>query len=155
MFQFITEENSINFLSENDLKQLKLSIDNFTNSYIMNNKLPKELKNSIMRDKYSDLKFNLETNEDLRNKILNREIQISELPYLDPKDLNIKYWKQYIDKNNKNMETKEKMETVSIYRCKKCNENKCTTFQLQTSSADEPMTTFVICKVCGNTWKFR
>lgn len=77
------------------------------------------------------------------------------MPYLDPKDLNIKYWKQYIDKNNKNMETKEKMETVSIYRCKKCNENKCTTFQLQTSSADEPMTTFVICKVCGNTWKFR
>lgn len=142
-------------LLEDDLELLSQSINRFTDSYIMNNRLPKELKESIIMDKYSDLKFNLETNEDLRNRILNKEIQITELPYLDPKDLNIKYWKQYIDKNNKNMETKEKMETVSIYKCKKCNENKCTTFQLQTSSADEPMTTFVICKVCGNTWKFR
>ena len=52
----------------------------------MNNKLPNELKESIMRDKYSDLKFNSETNEDLRNKVLNGQLQINELPDLDPKD---------------------------------------------------------------------
>ncbi len=28
-------------------------------------------------------------------------------------------------------------------------------FQVQTRSADEPMTTFVLCNECGNRWKVR
>ena len=28
-------------------------------------------------------------------------------------------------------------------------------FQVQTRSADEPMTTFVFCNECGNRWKVR
>ena len=31
--------------------------------------------------------------------------------------------------------------------------SKCTYYQLQTRSADEPMTTFVTCINCGNRWK--
>jgi transcription elongation factor S-II len=30
----------------------------------------------------------------------------------------------------------------------------CTYYQLQTRSADEPMTTFVTCVNCDNRWKF-
>jgi transcription elongation factor S-II len=40
------------------------------------------------------------------------------------------------------------------FRCGRCKERKCTYFQLQTRSADEPMTTFVTCANCGNRWKF-
>lgn len=29
----------------------------------------------------------------------------------------------------------------------------CVIFQVQTRSADEPMTTFVFCNQCGNRWK--
>ncbi len=46
------------------------------------------------------------------------------------------------------------MATVKIFKCRKCGEMKCTTYQLQTRGADEPMTTFVECKVCGHKWKF-
>ena len=37
--------------------------------------------------------------------------------------------------------------------CRRCKSNKCSYYQLQTRSADEPMTTFVTCINCGNRWK--
>jgi DNA-directed RNA polymerase subunit M/transcription elongation factor TFIIS len=40
------------------------------------------------------------------------------------------------------------------FQCGKCKQRKCTYFQLQTRSADEPMTTFVQCVNCNNRWKF-
>ena len=39
------------------------------------------------------------------------------------------------------------------FKCFKCKKRKCTYYELQTRSADEPMTTFVSCLSCGNHWK--
>lgn len=39
------------------------------------------------------------------------------------------------------------------FKCFKCKKRKCTYYELQTRSADEPMTTFVSCLLCGNHWK--
>jgi transcription elongation factor S-II len=41
-----------------------------------------------------------------------------------------------------------------IFMCRKCKSKKTEYHQLQTRSADEPMTTYVHCKNCDNTWKF-
>lgn len=38
-------------------------------------------------------------------------------------------------------------------RCSKCGQKKVSYSQAQTRSADEPMTTFCECTVCGNRWK--
>jgi len=43
---------------------------------------------------------------------------------------------------------------TDLLKCGKCKKRNCTYNQLQTRSADEPMTTFVICNECGNRWKF-
>jgi len=40
-----------------------------------------------------------------------------------------------------------------LFKCGKCKSTKTTYYQMQTRSADEPMTTFVTCKNCGNRWK--
>jgi transcription elongation factor S-II len=37
-------------------------------------------------------------------------------------------------------------------KCGKCGKKNCTYNQLQTRSADEPMTTFVMCNECGNRY---
>jgi len=66
-------------------------------------------------------------------------------------------WKDSI---NKMMEAEIKLysksSSPSIYlfcsRCKK--KSKCDYYQMQTRSADEPMTTFVNCLECGKHWKF-
>ncbi|KAG1969820.1 transcription elongation factor A protein [Pimephales promelas] len=43
---------------------------------------------------------------------------------------------------------------TDLFTCGKCKKKKCTYTQVQTRSADEPMTTFVFCNECGNRWKF-
>ncbi|MGH0158953.1 UNVERIFIED_CONTAM: hypothetical protein FKN15_062377 [Acipenser sinensis] len=42
---------------------------------------------------------------------------------------------------------------TDLFQCGKCNKKNCTYTQVQTRSADEPMTTFVLCNECGNRWK--
>ena len=63
-------------------------------------------------------------------------------------------WKPIIEKMEWLEYKKKNMATTDIFYCHKCGKKKCTFYQLQTRSADEPMTTFVNCLVCGNAWKF-
>ena len=42
---------------------------------------------------------------------------------------------------------------TDTFTCRKCHSNKCTYYQQQVRSADEPMTTFVSCIDCGCRWK--
>ncbi|NXC90061.1 TCEA3 protein, partial [Cercotrichas coryphoeus] len=42
---------------------------------------------------------------------------------------------------------------TDLFQCSKCKKKNCTYNQVQTRSADEPMTTFVLCNECGNRWK--
>eukprot|EP00794_Sanderia_malayensis_P004777 gene4777-5404_t len=39
------------------------------------------------------------------------------------------------------------------FKCSRCGKRNCTYNQVQTRSADEPMTTFVYCNECGKRWK--
>jgi len=43
---------------------------------------------------------------------------------------------------------------TSLFKCGRCLKSNCSYNQLQTRSADEPMTTFVFCNECGHRWKF-
>jgi transcription elongation factor S-II len=43
--------------------------------------------------------------------------------------------------------------STDMFKCKKCKQNKCIYKEMQTRSADEPMTIFVFCLMCGNRWK--
>lgn len=39
------------------------------------------------------------------------------------------------------------------FKCNRCQQRRCKYYQMQTRSADEPMTTFVTCVNCGNRWR--
>jgi transcription elongation factor S-II len=65
-------------------------------------------------------------------------------------------WEELILKNIKKMEQLSKQNNVQgtdMFRCGKCKKNNCTYYQMQTRSADEPMTTFITCLNCGKRWK--
>lgn len=48
----------------------------------------------------------------------------------------------------------KKARQEQLLTCTLCQSQQCTYYQLQTRSADEPMTTFVTCHNCGRRWKF-
>ena len=72
-------------------------------------------------------------------------------------DQNPRRWREIMEQTiekEKAMYNREK--TASIYlHCSSCKrKTKCDYYQLQTRSADEPMTTFVTCLECHKKWKF-
>ena len=76
--------------------------------------------------------------------------------FMTHQELSPEKWATLIDAKSKR--DKNKFETniaaaTDTFTCRKCKGNQCTYYQMQTRSADEPMTTFVTCIPCGNRWK--
>jgi transcription elongation factor S-II len=146
-------DKSIN--EEKKSKQIEDSIYNYSVSYAeSNNFSDEETLIEIYGHKVDDIIFNLKdkSNNYLKSGILGNSID--NVGFLAPHKLNPNLWKAIIDKREWIEYKKNNMATTDIYLCKKCGKRKCTFYQLQTRSADEPMTTFVDCQVCGNSWKF-
>ena len=95
-------------------------------------------------------------NKNLLDKINNKEIGAYDLAFLEHTDLMPERWNEILDRKKKIDKNKYERRTeiaTDLYRCGGCGQRKCTYFQLQTRSADEPMTTFVTCINCGKRWK--
>jgi transcription elongation factor S-II len=113
---------------------------------------------SVYMDKLNSIIDNLNPKSSFNNTLLKNQIVEGfydpyNVAFLTPQQLFKENWVKLI-KKKEYIEYKTKhMATTDLYKCGKCKESKCTVFQLQTRSADEPMTTFVNCTVCGFTFK--
>ena len=138
-------------------EQLENSIFKYTNEYCDSSDMTLYIEN-IYLDKFNDIYENINNhikNNYLLNEILNnKDFKINTVPYMTAQELFPDNWKRIINRLNLIEEKKKNMATTDICTCKKCKKNRCTVHQMQTRSADEPMTTFVTCIVCNNTWKF-
>mgnify|MGYP001188061212 FL=1 len=145
-----------NNISEN----LEKGIYNFTLESCEEKNLIKKWSNNlfilIYIQKVKSILFNL-NNIKLFNKLINKEIKAHELVYMNHQEMRPDIWNELIEQKKIKDENKfsPKIEaSTDDFTCFKCKSNKCTFYQLQTRSADEPMTTFVTCLNCGNRWKF-
>jgi len=110
----------------------------------------------IYLDRMKSLFINLKNNKELIRKIKKKEIKMSDLSFMKHQELCPEKWKKLINakiKRDKNITSVNLSAATDEFKCYKCKKKKCTYYQLQTRSADEPMTTFVSCLVCGNRWK--
>lgn len=95
-------------------------------------------------------------NEELVSLLLHNKIIPHMVPFMSYQELYPEKWDTLIQlkikrdtcKYESNMEA-----STDTFVCRKCKSNKCQFYQLQTRSADEPMTTFVTCINCANRWK--
>jgi transcription elongation factor S-II len=107
-------------------------------------------------DKMRSVIINLEKNEDLRKIVLAKLIKAHEIAFMTHQQMNPKKWQKMLDDKKIRDENKyaPKIEaSTDNYTCRKCKSKKCSYYQMQTRSADEPMTTFVSCISCGSRWK--
>jgi transcription elongation factor S-II len=95
-------------------------------------------------------------NEKMINEVKSGLIKSHTIAFMTHQELDHDRWAPLIDAKSKR--DKNKFETnlaaaTDTFTCRKCHKNQCTYYQMQTRSADEPMTTFVTCIPCGNRWK--
>jgi len=94
-------------------------------------------------------------NTNLIKRLFNREITEFELCYFQPKDMFPEAWnRRFQEIQESEPKRHEQMEDAEgFFRCGKCKTYKTSYYQLQTRSADEPMTVFHTCHNCGARWK--
>jgi len=94
--------------------------------------------------------------DNVKEWITTNRIKAHELAFMTHQEMAPEKWQEYIQA--KSIRDKNKFEVnieaaTDIFKCKKCYSKKCTYYQMQTRSADEPMTIFVTCVECGTRWK--
>lgn len=113
------------------------------------------------KDRIRSRVFNLKDkkNPDLKAKVIRGDISPETLATMTPEQMASSELKELRQKLTKEAINDAQMAVVEgtktdLITCGKCKKSNCTYSQMQTRSADEPMTTFVFCNECGNRWKF-
>ena len=116
---------------------------------------------TIYIDKFKSIIRNLDKkniigNANLLKRLKKKEFKAHELAFMQHHQLYPEKWKSLIDAKIERDNNAIKIDfsaATDEFQCWKCKNRKCTYYQLQTRSADEPMTTFVTCIDCGSRWK--
>jgi DNA-directed RNA polymerase subunit M/transcription elongation factor TFIIS len=137
---------------------LEIGIYNYCIKEADNKKIVKSWDNisfcQIYIDKLRSVYFNL--NPPLIEKINSKIIKTQEIAFMTHQEFDESKWAELIDKKNKRDDSKfnKKIESsTNLFTCKKCSSKKCTYYELQIRSADEPATLFITCLDCGKNWK--
>ncbi|KAK2851987.1 hypothetical protein Q5P01_008263 [Channa striata] len=110
-----------------------------------------------LRSRISNLKD--QKNPDLRRNVLCGNIAPQRIACMSAEEMASAELKQMRETLTKESIREHQLSKVGgtetdMFICNKCHGKSCTYTQVQTRSADEPMTTFVLCNSCGNRWKF-
>jgi len=107
-------------------------------------------------DRLRSVYTNLQKQPDLRLTVLTKTRKAHEIAFMTHQEMAPKQWAELLEEKRVRDENRfaPRIEAATDnFTCYKCRAKRCTYYQLQTRSADEPMTTFVTCLECGNRWK--
>ena len=123
-----------------------------------------EWSNSRHADRYKhkflQIQYNLIQSPNLKERVCGGELKTRDVIDLPPEGL----WPEgpYYKAKEKHLKKEADKENASNYmhdpdykgmfKCNRCKKYKTTYYQMQTRSADEPMTVFVTCHNCNTRW---
>jgi transcription elongation factor S-II len=138
---------------------LEKAIFNYAIKEATQKKIIKKWENPYFKQLYVDRLRTIVNN--LKHTEIIQQLQSEELKpqvfaFMTHQEMNPSRWSTLIQqkikrdasKFNTNIEA-----STDMFTCKKCKSKKCTYYELQTRSADEPATIFITCLDCGKHWK--
>ena len=151
-------------------RQIEQSIYNYTIKKCIKNDIERNWNNKLfmniylskIRSIYSNLNSDSYiNNKNLLKKVLNKEIDSKCIGDMSNIDLYPENWEKILEKKSKIDKMKyshKKTSMSSSFKCSKCGGCQTSYYQIQTRSADEPMTQFRFCLDqfevgCTHKWK--
>jgi DNA-directed RNA polymerase subunit M/transcription elongation factor TFIIS len=103
---------------------------------------------------------NLNPNSYIQNKGLweryeAKELNLEQIVHQNYYELFPEHWEKLVDHQAKRERIQlegDFSRATEKWQCNGCKMRKCTYYELQTRSADEPMTIFIHCLNCGKRW---
>ena len=113
------------------------------------------------KQKFLSMMYNLKNSSNLKDRILKGQLKTSAAINLSPQGLwpdgpHAQMAEKIADVEMKKLHAANYMhdkDYKGLFKCGRCRGYKTTFYQMQTRSADEPMTVFVTCHTCNRRWK--
>jgi transcription elongation factor S-II len=160
---------SFNFLkdqfSEEQIRSLEKNIFEASYQFAQKNYVVRNWKSThfveIYKQNFRSVISNIHQDSPVKNlRLLHRvkegEFELSAIPFMTSYEMFPEKW---FDLKDKLMQREQKIlegnksRATDQFKCRRCNKRECTYYELQTRSADEPMTIFITCLNCGKEWR--
>lgn len=95
-------------------------------------------------------------NPRLIQRIKEKEFTLDALGSMTAYDMYPEHWRELADKQlirEQKILEGNKSRATDQFKCRRCGKQECTFYEMQTRSADEPMTIFIACINCGKRWR--
>ena len=152
-------------ISELEAQDLEIGVYNSCIDYATAHLIPLSWSSELFKELYINkgrsIYANLNKDSSIKNarlieRLKSKEFTPHEVAYMKPENLFPEIWKEIIDKEQLRAKSAYESQATAMtdrYTCGKCKKNRCSYYELQTRSADEPMTMFITCLHCGHRWK--
>jgi transcription elongation factor S-II len=160
---------NLRFLEENfdteDVNALELAIFAAAAEQARKHYIPRSWKATPFHDLYKqtarNVVWNIHPESPVKNtRLLTRceegEFPLSAIAAMTAYEMYPENWKEMADRQlirEQKILEGNKRRATDRFKCNRCGKRECTYYELQTRSADEPMTKFIMCLNCGKQWK--
>lgn len=145
------------FFDKHICTEIERGIYDYTKQYCKCSNINLTLAQSVYNHTLENILFNLESNnhtiKKLKSLIKKEKYNPYNLAFLSPDELNEDNWYKIIMRKTTSEDKLKNLPTMEWKPCRDCKNIEYSYYQQQTRSADEPMTTFYICRQCGKTYK--
>jgi transcription elongation factor S-II len=161
--------NNLKFLEDaftkEDIRQLEKAIFEAAFNYALKNHVARswksqvfiEIYRQIVRSVFSNIHSDSPVNNPrLLSRVLEGEFPLYHIAYMTSYEMFPEKWFELKDKllqREQKILEGNKSRATDQFKCRRCNKRECTYYELQTRSADEPMTCFISCLNCGKEWR--
>jgi DNA-directed RNA polymerase subunit M/transcription elongation factor TFIIS len=145
-------------IPEKTATNLEKAIFNYAIQEATKKKIIKKWENPFFAQIYTDRlrTIHRNLNKDIIAVIQSGELTPQQFAFMTHQEMNPEHWTELIQKKVKRDASKFNTNieaSTDMYTCKKCRSKRCTYYEMQTRSADEPATIFVTCLDCGKHFR--